>query len=549
MTTMWLRRVANMAWKTSFQIPALQFRHALRHPEETQEGILARLLRQNRGCAYGRRWRFETVGGVRDFKQRVPIVEYDDLVKWIEEIKHGRRHVLSVEPVLVMETSSGSSAAAKFIPYTESLRQEFRRALGPWIVDLHRSFPDLSRGRAYWLVTPLAREPQVTAGGLPVGFETDTEYFGTVQRAVLQRTLAVPNATARVRDLDASLYVTLRFLLQARDLTFISVWNPSLLVILLDRLLQWGDRLVFDLRRNQLTPPSPVDSTIMRALHGRLCADTEQADALARMLASGRIETRTLWPRLGVISCWTSAAAAPVAARLRVDFPAVNIQGKGLLATEGVVSIPMEQYGGCAAAVNSHFFEFIENEFAAPMLLHELQVGHEYSVVLTTGGGLWRYRLGDRVRVTRFAERTPMLEFVGKEDSVSDLRGEKLNAAFVGRILAELQETGAYAATFSMLAPAPAGDGAARYLLFLDGTVHTDSLARILDVALRRNPHYAYCRDLGQLAAPAIVPVRDSAWSVYLQRFQSLGIRAGSIKPKALDGWDGWQRIFAEVSP
>jgi hypothetical protein len=121
-------------------------------------------------------------------------------------------------------------------------------------------------------------------------------------------------------------------------------------------------------------------------------------------------------------------------------FPGVLIQGKGLLATEGVVSVPLVEHGSCVAAATSHFFEFMEHLGSPPRLLHELEENHEYAVLLTTGGGLYRYRLGDRVRVVGFASNTPLLEFLGKEDGISDLCGEKLSPAFVGSILAELSD-------------------------------------------------------------------------------------------------------------
>ena len=52
-------------------------------------------------------------------------------------------------------------------------------------------------------------------------------------------------------------------------------------------------------------------------------------------------------------------------------------------------------------------------------------------MILTTSGGLYRYRLKDIVRVTGFAGSVPLIKFMGKQDKVSDLFGEKLNERFV----------------------------------------------------------------------------------------------------------------------
>ena len=57
------------------------------------------------------------------------------------------------------------------------------------------------------------------------------------------------------------------------------------------------------------------------------------------------------------------------------------------------------------------------------------------AVIVTTGGGLWRYRLGDLVEVDGFVAATPSLRFIGRGASVSALCGEKLNETFVTRAI------------------------------------------------------------------------------------------------------------------
>src|SRR5207245_667007 len=75
---------------------------------------------------------------------------------------------------------------------------------------------------------------------------------------------------------------------------------------------------------------------------------------------------RQVWPRLTLISCWADAAAARFLPELREIFPAVEIQPKGLLATEGFVSFPMADHPAAALAVRCHFFEFEEADRPSP---------------------------------------------------------------------------------------------------------------------------------------------------------------------------------------
>jgi hypothetical protein len=538
-----LRAGAHGAWLASCWAPYRVLHRAQKNPAATQATLLERLLRANTSSAYGRKFGFRELRTAREFQKAVPIVSYEDLRPWIERIKAGEERVLTSEPVLMLEKTSGSSTAAKYIPYTASLRREFQRAVGAWMFDLYAHNPALADGTAYWAITPLAREPEVTAGGLRVGFENDTEYLGAAERFLLRKILAMPEELARIPELDTAVYVTLRFLLQSPSLRFVSVWAPSFLTILVEHLQNNVERLLSDLRDGALRPPGPLPEAIVPALRGGLRADPARARQLEyAWRESGLLRTHDVWPNLRIISCWTDAASRLAVPALRELFPGVLIQGKGLLATEGVVSVPLVEHGSCVAAATSHFYEFIEQPGAAPRLLHELKENHEYSILLTTGGGLYRYRLCDRVRVVGFAKNTPLLEFIGKEDGVSDLCGEKLSPTFVGSVLAELSGERAYSSDFAMLAPCQ--QKSQHYVLFLQGTSSRRDLAARLDEKLTQNPHYAYCRRLGQLAAPRIFQITSDAGECYLRRCMAMGQRGGAVKVVALHRLTGWEDCF-----
>src|SRR5262249_5236390 len=153
----------------------------------------------------------------------------------------GRRGVLTREPVTLLEPTSGSVRGEKLIPYTASLRRQFQRALAVWIADLFRHRPALRRGRAYWSLSPALGPPRRSAGGIPIGFDDDTAYLGTLERCAVQRLLVVPPGVARLADMDAFRYATLLGLLRAEDLALISVWNPTFLTALFAPLEAWQE--------------------------------------------------------------------------------------------------------------------------------------------------------------------------------------------------------------------------------------------------------------------------------------------------------------------
>jgi hypothetical protein len=352
----------------------------------------------------------------------------------------------------------------------------------PYTASLYREF---QRGIAPWIADLFSHNPGMLAGKSywaisPVGetgeeFGDDTEYLGPARRWVAS-TLAVPASVRHIRNMEEWRRETLRHLVACRDLAFISVWHPSFLTLLLE----------------------------------------------------GVPEPARLWPKLRVISCWGDAP------ELAAMFPQATIQPKGLIATEGFVSLPLWGRDGAALAVRSHFFEFLD-ETGKPWLAHELVAGKEYSVVLTTSGGLMRYRLHDRVRVTGFEAECALLKFLGKANNVSDHFGEKVSEQQVQSALAGVK------ARFLMVAC----EGRA-YTLYIESD-DGDDVAHRLESELLGNVHYRYCRELGQLEPVRVFRIARDGQTRYLAACHARGQCLGNVKPLLLQREGGWQPVFAEA--
>ncbi len=529
-------------WQATLAPAARRFRQALGAPAAAQAARLRQTVAANADTDYGRRHDFSAIDSVTAFQDRVPVTDHDALAPWISRVAAGEQRVLTRAPALMFERSSGSSAAAKLVPYTAALRAEFSAATGAWLHDLHARRPALRGTRSYWSVSPATRAAQRTAGGLPIGFDDDTEYFGPLERLALRRLLAVPPEVARLPDVTAWRRRTCRELLAADDLGLISVWSPSFLTLLMQAIADDWDALLADL------PPA-------------------RRRALRRAVPDGAPPTgELLWPRLALVSCWADGPARDQLADLRRWFPATPLQPKGLLATEGVVSIPWgagsdatpgdgddesPQASGAVLAVTSHFLEFIDLDrpAARPLLAHELRPGGAYSPLITTGGGLYRYHLKDVVRCVGLVGRTPRVRFEGRLDKGSDRAGEKLNAHHVGQALTRAADQAGLAHRFALLAPLASTPP--RYRLYVDtdapAAAVRDALGR-LEAGLRDNPHYDYCRRLGQLGVPDAVRVTDG-WARYVARQVQRGVRAGDVKPTPLDAGLDWDAVFPGAQP
>ncbi len=530
---------------------------------ETQRKTLLRIVNRNSSTKFGQEHRFNEVKSVDDYQRLVPLRKYADFTFYIELIAAGERDILSVDPITTLELSSGSTSASKLIPYSLALASEFQQGIDPWLYSLYTSYPKLLTGKQYWSITPIAKEQSYSPGGIPIGFEDDAEYFGPLKRKFVQALMAVPSAVCRITDTETFRYVTLRFLLQCRDLTFISVWNPTFLSLLLGGVRDQIPTLLADIETGSLTLPSAFDSKLRSAL-GVPNADADRAAELKDFFekskdnkhwrsATGRSLYEAIWPKLTLISCWADASAAEYAKRLQELFPNTALQPKGLLATEGFVTFPFGSKSEAALSVNSHFYEFAELDSGEIRLAHQLELGHSYSVIMTTGGGLYRYELNDMVEVTGFIDRCPTLRFLGKAEAVVDIFGEKLNEYHVQEVVSEQLARHSLKPTFWMLAPEQINEQSGRYTLFMQPQkeLPKEVLTRLslaVEEKLQENYHYRYCRKLGQLQPLQTFLIQSEtgdATELYIKTCESLGQRLGNIKPTYLHSYLGWATVFS----
>jgi hypothetical protein len=210
-----------------------------------------------------------------------------------------------------------------------------------------------------------------------------------------------------------------------------------------------------------------------------------------------------------------------------------------------MMSLPWRA-AGSALAIRSHFFEFLEVGTDNPRLAHELETARTYSIILTTSGGLYRYRIGDLVEVTGWIAQCPLLRFCGRESDVSDMTGEKLNGVHVVRAAEEVFARYGFLPEFWMVAP-ERGDPAPWYTLYAQSkSAVPDGLVSALDAALGENFHYAYARRLGQLAPLKLFPIDPASApeTDYIREQAASGRRLGGIKRPPFDRTTGWSEVF-----
>ncbi|MCQ3032631.1 GH3 auxin-responsive promoter family protein [Pseudomonas syringae] len=480
-------------------------------PEQAQERLLLGMLSANRDCAFGRAHDFAGIRNASDFRDKVPPSTYAQLQPWVEQAQHDSDAVLTTSPPLFFERSSGNSALQKHIPYTRDFLAQLQGALTVWLAHMYRQVPEISHGSGYWSMSPPLQQSAISANGILIGSVSDLQYLQGSAIAGLAGTLLIPDMA---HDVVHWRRQTLLALVADADLSIISVWSPTFLSSLLQPLLD---------------TENPESRQTCDWLEAMLPAPRKQALRHAR--AQGVFTE--LWPRLAAVSCWMDGPSRGYAAQLATRFPQARWLPKGLFATEGVVSVPFGEGAGCPLAIGSHYLEFVGDD-GLPKGAHSLRMGETAQVLLTTGAGLYRYALGDRVRVVGKQGDTPRVEFVGRSASACDLVGEKLDEQLVEGVLAQCIDSTDSACLIPDSRNTPPHYVA---LVSTSSAIPCEVLANDIDTALQSSFHYGHARTLGQLGPVRVRLVSGGAQQLaaLLQRAaEATGIRAGDVKPRAL---------------
>ena len=539
-----IHQTLNAAWVGSLWPASRRYFGGIPRAVGLQRELLLGILEKNRDTVFGKAHGFGEIRDIGAFQRRVAPGDYDDFRPYIERIMAGEKNVLTAEAVRLLEPTGGSSSGKpKLIPYTASLQGEFIRGIAPWLTRVYRHYPGAFRDSSYWSVSPAGAEPQFSAGGIPIGFEDDSSYLGWKGR-LAARVFAVPRNIRLVDNMARFRYLSALFLLRSQSLSLISVWNPAFLTLLLQTMEDFQEGLCREIydgsAASRLWENPGQQGPAFPAMPER----SRQLSRLFSLPATERYPR--IWPGLSLISCWMDGPARFHADFLMRFFPGIPFQPKGLIATEGMVTLPHPlTHNGSLPAFTSHFLEFL-TEDGSPRLLHELEPGRTYEVLLTTGGGLYRYRLGDRVTVSGYWRGLPLLQFRGR-DKVSDLVGEKLTELHVQEAIETTLQKNHLQATFAMLAPQLAHHGG-RYILFLEADSPSQNLLSGVQVslegALLKNFHYRYARELHQLQPLQIFLIRHNGLQTYQNRSWEGGQKPGDLKPAFLDCRSGWETYF-----
>lgn len=463
------------------------YRQALYSPIEAQNTILKKIIQQLSQTEYG--CIHNIIGDERyiDYQSKIPIVSYDDILHFIQKSKRQNK-IITSEVIQFFEYTSGSSGSKKQIPYTRSLRRSFTTAFKIWSYDCLQSNVNLKSGKTFISISPVPSSSQKEQSLI----QDDSDYLQGPLKYLAKCFLVSQPNLYQLTQLCHFQHILALTLLAEETLEIISIWSPSYLLQLLDYIENNWMYLLQQIERGE---------THINGYDFYHKASNKRLKYLQSLSMPNNIAI--IWPRLQLISSWEAAMSQKGANQLRALFPQVIFQGKGLMATEAPLTIPFGSQNYYLPLLQDIFYEF-EDQHGNILLLHDLEQGKEYKLIISQLGGLYRYRMGDIVSVNSIYANTPSLLFQGRAN-VSDLVGEKLSERFVDNVLNQAPFN---QAKHNILIPKLLPNSQGQYQLLTDHQP-LEAQSNVLDQALSQSFHYKNARYLNQLAMPQIIYLSD----------------------------------------
>ncbi|WOK91388.1 hypothetical protein Cni_G00079 [Canna indica] len=417
-----------------------------------QRETLRKILEQNGEAEY---LQSLGLGGRTDpgsFKACVPLATHSDLQPYIQRIVDGETSpILTGKPITSISLSSGTTQGKpKFIPFNDELVHSTMQIYRTSFAFRNREYP-IGNGKALQFI--YSSKQVKTKGGLTATTATTNVYRSKQFKHTMkdiQSQCCSPDEVIFGSDFQQSLYCHLLCgLIYSDEVQLVSSTFAHSIVHAFRTFEQVWEELCEDIREGVLSSRITIPS--MRAAVSKLLRPNPSlAYSIYNKCASlsnwyGLIPE--LWPNAKYVCGIMTGSMEPYLKKLRHYAGSLPLMSADYGSSEGWIganvnpSLPPES-ATFAVLPNIGYFEFIplkrpeeqgeENSAstihyveAEPIGLAEVEVGKEYEILVTNFAGLYRYRLGDVVKVAGFHNSTPELQFICRRSLVLSINIDK----------------------------------------------------------------------------------------------------------------------------
>ncbi len=351
--------ILNPAIKTYFQLRQSAIDNFVLNPLGAQQQVFNDLLSSGQFTEYGKKYDFAQINSIKEFKEQVPIADYDTLKPYINRILEGNQNVLWSEPINWFAKSSGTTSdKSKFIPISKQSLDENHFKSGKDVLAL------------YFKENPqsgIAGGKCLTIGGSHQINKLNAEsYFGDLSAVMLQN-MPLVGQVMQAPDLEIALMDEWEAKMEAitnsvihDNITYIA-GVPTWTLVLIKKILE----------------------------------------------RSGEHDIRKVWPNLELY-IHGGVSFKPYRNQFEALIPNANMHYlETYNASEGFFAAQdkLDEEGMLLFLNHGIFYEFMPTdeygkEHPRTLQLKEVELGKNYALVISTTGGLWRYIIGDTIQFT-----------------------------------------------------------------------------------------------------------------------------------------------------
>ena len=394
--------------------PLKRIAYFMEHPNEVQENVWKNLLKAAENTVWGKQYYYREIRTYKQFQERVPISSYEDIFPYIERMMQGETDILWPSPIHWFAKSSGTTnARSKFIPVSRASLEDIHFKGGRDLMALYiNSCPEtnFSSGK-----------------GLSIG--------GSLQRSDTQQNIFYGDISAVV----------------VQNLPRWAQWlrTPSLKVAHLD---EWEEKI-----------EQMAQETMRQNVTTILGVPTWTIVLIRRILEiTGKQHIKEVWENLEAF-LHGAVAFQPYRALFSKLAPGIRYM-EVYNASEGFFGLQdsLDRDDMLLMLDYGIFYEFIpleelERTHPKTYTIGEVELGKNYAMVISTNGGLWRYKIGDTVKFT--SKHPYRIKISGRTKHYINAFGEELMIDNATVAIAEAcQQTGASIVDFTAC-PIYIGDG------------------------------------------------------------------------------------------
>ncbi|KFK30362.1 hypothetical protein AALP_AA7G251400 [Arabis alpina] len=434
-------------------VKALKFIEEMtRNPDSVQEKVLGEILSRNSDTEYLKR--FDLNGSIdrKMFKNKVPVVTYEDLKPEIQRISNGDRSpILSSHPITEFLTSSGTSAGERKLMPTIEEDLDRRQLLYSLLMPVMNLYvPGLDKGKGLYFL--FVKSESKTSGGLPAR-PVLTSYYKSdhFKRRPYDpyNVYTSPNEAILCSDSSQSMYAQMLcgLLMRHEVLRLGAVFASGLLRAISFLQNNWKE-LARDISTGTLS--SRIFDTAIKNRMSKILTkpDQELSEFLIEVCSQENWEgiITKIWPNTKYLDVIVTGAMAQYIPTLEYYSGGLPMACTMYASSESYFGInlkPMCKPSEVSYTImpNMAYFEFLPHNHdgdgaaegaldqTALVELADVEVGKEYELVITTYAGLCRYRVGDILRVTGFHNSAPQFKFIRRKNVLLSIESDKTDEA------------------------------------------------------------------------------------------------------------------------